>query len=162
NDTVMVVAGDVDAETVHAQVERLLGGWHRVPQDSIHLPGAAASGDPRTIVSVMAGKSQVDVWVGAPGLVPDHPRPRARVLLGFMVGGQSFVSKLLHQVRDVDGYVYSIGSHFSQTSVGGGPWTMSFGADPRHVHDAIAEVQTQMRTLQDGVLSDAELAEYRR
>jgi zinc protease len=158
----MVVTGDVDAETVRAQVERLFGGWRRVTQDSVRLPGAPPSGDTRNIVTVMAGKSQVDVWAGAPGLLDDDPDRSAAVLMDFILGGQSFVSKLLHQVRDVDGYVYSIGSHFSQTSVGGGPWTMSFGAEPQHVHDAIAEVQTQMRALQDGALSDTDLAEYRR
>ena len=110
----------------------------------------------------MAGKSQVDVWAGSPGLAGDDPDKSAALLMDFILGGQSFVSKLLHQVRDVDGYVYSIGSHFSQTSVGGGPWTMAFGADPNHVNDAIGEAQAQMRALQNGPLSDADLAEYRR
>jgi zinc protease len=162
NDTVIVVVGDVDAETVRAQVDRLFGSWRRVTQLGAHLAGAGAAGDTRTITTVMAGKSQVEVMAGAAGLSTDAPDHDAAMLMNFILGGESFVSKLLHQVRDVDGYVYSIGSRFSQTSVGGGPWIMAFGASPRYVSKAIAESVGQMRTLQSNALSDDELAEYGR
>jgi len=162
NDTVIVVVGDVDAETIHAQVERLFGGWRRVTQPSAHLGGAASPGDTRTISTVIAGKSQVEVVAGASGLPLDAPDREAATLMNFILGGESFISKLLHQVRDVDGYVYTIGSRFSQTSVGGGPWTMSFGANPTFVRGAIAESVAQMRALQSSVLTNDELAEYRR
>jgi zinc protease len=162
NDTIIVVAGDVDAQTVRAQVERLFGDWRRVTQPAAHLSGAVAAGDTRTIATVMAGKSQVEVMAGAAGLALDAPDHDAAVLMNFILGGESFISKLLHQVRDVDGYVYQIGSRFSQTSVGGGPWMMAFGANPRDVQKAIAESIGQMRALQNNALTEDELAEYRR
>jgi zinc protease len=162
NDTIIVVAGDVDAEAVRAQVERLFGDWRRVTQPGAHLAGALASGDTRTLATVLSGKSQVEVRAGALGLPPDTPDRDAAVLMNFILGGESFVSRLLHTVRDVDGYVYSIGSRFSQTSVGGGPWVMAFGASPQAVKSAIAESIAQMRALQNQTLTDDELAEYRR
>jgi zinc protease len=162
NDTVIVVAGDVDAETIHAQVERFFGSWRRVTQPAAQLAGASAAGDTRTITTVMSGKSQVEVMAGSVGLSMDAPDRDAALLMNFILGGESFVSKLLHQVRDVDGYVYSIGSRFSQTSVGGGPWVMSFGANPSSVSKAIDESLGQMRALQNDVLTPDELAEYRR
>jgi zinc protease len=162
NDTVIVVAGDVDAETIRAQVERLFGGWRRVTQPAAHLAGALPASATRPITTTMTGKSQLEVMAGAAGLSIDAPDHDAAMLMNFILGGESFISKLLHQVRDVDGYVYSIGSRFSQTSVGGGPWTMSFGANPLNVQKAISESVGQMHALQSITLTEDELAEYRR
>lgn len=162
NDTVIVVVGDVVAETIHAQVEQLFGNWRRVSQPPVHLTGAVAAADTRTIGTTISGTEQVEVVAGAPGLTSDATDHDAAILMNFILGGESFISKLLHQVRDVDGYVYQIGSRFSRTSVGGGPWTLAFGADPRYVQKAIAESVSQMRALQATVLPEEELAEYRR
>ena len=162
NVTVIVVAGDVDTASVRAQVERLFGSWQRVVATDLQLPGATAPAALRRVNTIVNGTSQVEVNAGAPGIARNAPDLAAAQLMNFVLGGGSFVSKLLHQVRDVDGYVYDIGSRFSDSPVGGGPWSMSFGADPRDVDKAIAEAIVQMRALQNEPLSEDELAQFRR
>jgi zinc protease len=162
NVTVIIVAGDVETAAVRAQVERLFGSWRRIKATDLQLEGAAASTSLRRVNAIVNGTSQVEVSAGAPGVAPNAPDLEAAELMNFILGGGSFVSKLLHQVRDVDGYVYDIGSRFSDSPAGGGPWSMSFGADRRDVDKAIDEAIVQMRALQNGPLSDDDLAQFRR
>ena len=162
NATVIVVAGDVDTAVVRAQVERLFGSWRRIQTSELQVPGAPAPASSRRVNAVVNGTSQVEVSAGAPGVAPNAPDLEVAQLMNFILGGGSFVSKLLHQVRDVDGYVYDIGSRFSDSPAGGGPWSMSFGANRRDVDKAIDEAIVQMRALQSDPVSDDDLAQFRR
>ena len=163
NDTVIVVVGDVNADAVRTQIAQLFGGWHPAaaprPRVSSTLTPIDAT---RTLIKPIEGKVQVEVFGGSPGIAADAPDFEAAQLMNFILGGGSFVSRLLHQVRDVDGYVYAIGTHFTETAAGAGPWTLHFGADPSNTHAALADAIDQMRVLQRNGVTDDELAEYRR
>jgi zinc protease len=161
NDTVVVVTGDVDADAIHAQVAGVFGNWRRIKSQAIELRGPAAQVAKR-IDATVAGAAQVELYAGAPGLPQGATDYDAAQLMNFALGGGSFVSKLLHQVRDVDGYVYNIETRFADSAAGGGPWIMSFGANRRDVDKALAESIGQMRALQRDGVSDADLADYRR
>ena len=163
NDTVVVVSGDVDAATVRQQAQALFGAWRKggAPRPNLAAKAVPPS-PPRTLVNGIPGAARVEVFAGAAGLAPDMPDLAAPQLMGFILGGGSLVSRLLHQVRDVDGYVYTISARFTETGFGPGPWTLHFGASPRNVKLALAESIAQMRALQRETVSEADLAQYRR
>jgi zinc protease len=161
NDTVVVVTGDVDADAIRAQVAGVFGNWRRIKSQAIELRGPAAQVAKR-IDATVPSAAQVELYAGAPGLPQGATDYDAAQLMNFALGGGSFISKLLHQVRDVDGYVYNIETRFADSAAGGGPWIMTFGANRRDVDKALAESIGQMRTLQRDGVSDAELADYRR
>ncbi len=161
NDTVVVVTGDVEADAIRAQVAGIFGNWARIKAQTIELRGPVAP-VARRIDATVAGAAQVELYAGAPGLPQGATDYDAAQLMNFVLGGGSFISKMLHQVRDVDGYVYNIEARFADSAAGGGPWVMSFGANRRDADKALAESIGQMRALQRDGVSDAELADYRR
>ncbi|MBV8172355.1 MAG: insulinase family protein [Candidatus Eremiobacteraeota bacterium] len=163
NDTIIAVTGDVDPRAIQAQVVRLFGTWRRVRVAAgSGLAGPTLPAATRRANAVVPGTTQVDVWAGAPGVSARSDDYDAAQLMNFILGGGSLSSMMLHQAREVDGYVYNIGSRFSESTAGGGPWTMTFAADRADVDRVMAEAAEQMRSLQRAQLSEDELAQYRR
>ncbi|MBV8081344.1 MAG: insulinase family protein [Candidatus Eremiobacteraeota bacterium] len=163
NDTVIVVAGDVDTATVRTQVAGLFGRWQRVRVEAgSRLSGPEPPPATRRKDVVIHGSAQVEVDAGGPGVVVSSPDYDAAKLMNFVLGGDTLLSKMLHQAREVDGYVYNIGSQFVDSPAGGGPWNMEFGARRADVNKVLAEAAAQMRALQQDGISEADLAEYRR
>jgi zinc protease len=163
NNTIIVVSGDADPNTLRQQVQTLFGTWRKAPAPRPNLTmELAPPSQSRTLTRSIPGATRVEVFAGAPGLRSDAPDVAAAQLMGFILGGGSFISRLLHQVRDVDGYVYNISARFIQSSFGSGPWTLHFGASPQNVKLALGESVEQMRALQRETISEPELVEYRR
>jgi zinc protease len=110
----------------------------------------------------MHGSAQVEVDAGGPGVPVSSPDYDAAKLMNFVLGGDTLIAKMLHQAREVDGYVYNIGSQFTDSPAGGGPWSMEFGARRADVDKVLQEVVEQMRALQTSGISEEDLADYRR
>jgi len=163
DDSILVVVGDVSTREIRSQVVRLFGEWRRVgaPQPGPFAPPPQRRA-PLTVVNSMPGEAQVQVSIGAPGVSFKSPDVEAALLMNFILGGPSFTSRYLHQIRDVEGLVYGVGSSFAQEQGGAGPWVAQFGADPRNVRRAISDALAIAAQLQRTGVTDDELAQARR
>ncbi len=106
----LLVAGDVDPETVFAEAERLLGGWkgEGAPPPPVPVP-ADPRGPRRIVVLDRPGSVQTNLLVGGPGIPRTDPDAYALELALTIYGG-SFTSRLVQNLRETKGYTYSPGA----------------------------------------------------
>lgn len=111
----IAIVGDVDAEAVHAQLERLFGDWRPAtaftriatpyaPRPAVHqrLP------TPDRPNAVLLARQAL-------ALDQDHPDYPA-LLLGNQVLGGGMKSRLADRIRQREGLSYSVSSHFSASA----------------------------------------------
>ena len=119
SNALLIVVGDVSAQSILPVLERGLGRW----------TGAAATGTARVPLPPQlsarrvylvdkpgAAQSQIRIgWVGVPRSTPDYYA--IRLLSGVL--GESFTSRLNHNLREVHGYAYGAGSRFDMRATSG-------------------------------------------
>ena len=105
--TLVVVAGDVDPESVARTVEATFGGWN-ASGDFSSEPGEAAESSPPALIRVVdrPGSVQTVLMVGNVGV--SRLDPEAFPLqLATTIYGASFSSRLVANLREDKGYTYS-------------------------------------------------------
>ena len=154
--TTLVVVGDVTVEQARRIVEATFGSWQAtgptpqidLPPIGPNLPSQARVPD-RTSVQDTVSLAET---VALPITSPD----RYTMLLGNVILGSGFTSRLYQDLRIRSGYVYSVESDldWSRTRA---DYRVSFGADPANVDKARALVVRDLKSMQDTPVSDAEL-----
>jgi zinc protease len=109
---VLIVAGDVTAETIVPQLEKALGGWKGAAGAKPPAAGDAAQLTARKIYLIDkpgAAQSQIRLgWIGVARSTPDYFA--LRVLNTIL--GEAFTSRLNNNLREVHGYAYGASSRF--------------------------------------------------
>jgi zinc protease len=102
--------GDITPEQLGLLVDDLLGG----------LPEEGAAMPPRADVSIPEGTTVVDfatpqsvALFGQPGIAQDDPDYFAAVVLNHVLGGGSFESRLMNEVREKRGLTYGVYSYLA-------------------------------------------------
>ena len=149
---ILTIVGDVNAQDAVALVTKYFGDWQRkgnVPDVSIPAV-ASAAGPEKVVVIPVPDKAQVDVRYGYPGRLTrkDSDFYRVVILNTILGGGTGLASRLATNVRDKQGLVYGIYAG-TDASLGAGPFTVDFGANPANVDAAIAEMDRQLALLHD-------------
>lgn len=110
---VITVTGDVRPATVRAAVERAFAAWPRGgARPSWAYPPVPAR-QPTTIYLVdKPGAVQSVFAIGLPGPPRDTPDYYAIEVMNTLLGGL-FQSRLNHNIREVKGYSYGVGSNFA-------------------------------------------------
>jgi zinc protease len=81
---------------------------------------------------------------------------RYKLVLGNLVLGGGFASRLYRDLRTTTGYVYSVSSRLNWTRTRG-YYLVSFGSDPQNVDKARLLIQRDLRDMQTAPINDAEL-----
>jgi zinc protease len=145
---VLTIVGDVEPATAIEAVKKYFGDWKRngtLPKLSI--PDTAVSNEKRKpIIINLPDKAQADVLFGYAGQLKrsDTDFYRVIVMNTILGGGSGLTSRLATNVRDRLGLVYSIYAS-TDASLGEGPFTIQFGANPQNVKPALTEMQHQIR-----------------
>ncbi len=109
---VITVTGDVRAEAVRAAVERALSAWGAGGDRPAWKYPAVPPLRPATIYLVdKPGAVQSVFAIGLPGPPRDTPDYYAIEVMNTLLGGL-FQSRLNHNIREVKGYSYGVGSDF--------------------------------------------------
>ena len=154
--TTIVVVGDVTPEEARRVVSATFGDWQAIgPTPSINLPpvgpnkpSTARVQDPSSLQdSVILAQT-----LGMPANSPD----RYALQLGNTILGSGFSSHLYRDLRIKTGYVYSVRSALSWSRTRG-DYLVSFGADEQNVDKARDLVIRDIKAMQQGEVSDAEL-----
>jgi len=147
---VITVTGDVKPEAVKAVVEKALAPWQAGgdrPAFDYPLPPALRA---KTIYLVDKPKSAQSVFqIGIPGPSRDTPDYYALQVLNNMLGGL-FQSRLNHNIREVKGYSYGVGSGFNYGR-GPGAFQAGGGIVTAKTDSALIEFMKELQGAQGGV-----------
>jgi predicted Zn-dependent peptidase len=155
----ITVTGDVDPAQVKAEIERALAAWPAggtpASFDYPALPAPAA----RTIYLVDKPKAaQSSFAIGLPGPPRDTPDYYALQVMNTILGG-AFQSRLNHNIREVKGWSYGVGSSFA---MGKGPGAFRTGGEivTAKTDSALLEFMKELQGVHGGrPFTDAEIAE---
>jgi len=144
----IVVVGDLTPEHARTAIEKSFGGWKaQGPTPNVFSPSVRPNG-PSSAVIPATGRIQSDVTLSE--TIPltyanaDYPILR---LANEVLSGGFYASLLFHDLRELHGYVYTVGSSLS----GGrnrGTFSVSYGADPQNVSRAAKLVVDDLSSLQ--------------
>jgi len=156
---VLAVVGSVPAGTVLDEVQRALGAWTRPAQPTRRpLPEVQP---PHGIVRkqvALAGKSQCDIVVGAPGPSRLEPDYLAAALGNSILGRFGLMGRIGDAVRESSGLAYYAYSSIG-ASPGPDPWEVLAGVGPANVERAIDLIRQELRRFATRRVTTSELSD---
>ncbi len=155
----ITVVGDVDPAAVKVTVEQALAGWTAGgTMPSFDYPAVPAA-RPTTIYLVDKPKAPQSVFaIGIPGPPRTTPDYDALQVMNTILGGL-FQSRLNHDIREVKGYSYGVGSRFAY---GKGPGSFYAGGSivSAKTDSALIAFMAHLKGVQGGVpFTDDEMAQ---
>jgi zinc protease len=114
NNAMLVVAGDLDAKKVKADLERAFGGWKKAnlpPAPSYKEPGLSGT---RIRLVDKPGQTQTHIRIAQFGIKHDDPRFFDALVWNYALGGGAFSSRLMKVVRVEGGKTYGASSNFDR------------------------------------------------
>ncbi len=156
---VLVVAGDVEADTVVPQIERALGSWKSSAAAKVPPVPPATQLTARKVYLIDkpgAAQSQIRIgWVGVPRSTPDYFA--LRVLNTIL--GEAFTSRLNNNLREVHGYAYGASSRFDMR-LSAGAFYAAAGVQTDKTSEGVKEFFNELTRIHEPVPS-AELEKAR-
>lgn len=155
------VAGDLDAGEAVRRMEAAFGSFPRREGAGPALPPEPAILDPR-VVLVPKPVDQASLFVGhaGPSNLQDgqpHPDRYAIQVFNFILGGGSFTSRLVKEIRVTRGLAYSAWSAFSMHN-GRGAVQMGCQTRTDKATESLACMKEVLRKALDGGVTEEELA----
>jgi len=152
NGTIVVVTGDVTADTVVPQIQKAFG----TGGGSAAAPTAVATAPQPTARRVYlidkpgAAQSQIRIgWVGVPRATADYFPIR---VLNTILGG-AFTSRLNNNLREVHGYSYGASSAFDMRR-GAGPFYAAAGVQTDKTVESLKEFFNELTRIHEPVPAD--------
>lgn len=155
---VIVIVGDVKTDEAVAAVKSAFGDWAKpaTAAPTLAIPDVALPAEaPKATVLVTPGAPQTSVLWGFPGgLKRTDPDFYAVTIMNYILGGDTFRSRLGKNIRDVNGLAYSVYSYFDAQH-GAGPFAAFLGTNPRNANKAISLLRSLTAQMQkEGVTVD--------
>jgi len=156
--TTIAIVGDVSAQRARDAVERAFGGWQRVgPTPSTSEPSLPEPHAASTYVGTAA--NDVFIQIGQAVTSRTSTDYYAFTLLNQILAGPgAFESRLMNEMRQKRGLVYSVGSRLDADR-DRGDLVITLSASPQNVTSAVKFVRAQLTRLQTSPVSDTELTE---
>ncbi len=145
SEAAVVVAGDVDPDTIAADLDRRLSSW---TGPTVSLPTIAElkrRDSPRLLLLDRPGAPQAVLRIGHTGLTRTDPAFEQALLINQILGGQ-FTSRLNAKLREERGLTYGVRSQFDCRR-GSGPFTISAAVQANRVAQALDEVYHEVSAL---------------
>lgn len=147
--TTIVVIGDVSPDAAKATIEKYFGGWKapEVAAPALDNPAVPANKPSEaTIPATGRIQSSIDLSevLELTRLDADYPSLR---LANTVLSGGFYASLLYHDLRELHGYVYNVGSTLT-ASKNRSVFSVSYGADPKNIDRAAKLVRDDLTMLQ--------------
>jgi zinc protease len=146
---VITVVGDVRTADVRGTVERALAGWTGGSEPTFAYPVPPAAKATTIYLVDKPGAAQSTFSIGFAGPPRDTPDYYAIRVMNELLGGL-FQSRLNHDIREVKGYSYGVGSSFAY---GRGPGPFRAGGEivTAKSDSALLEFMKQLRDIRGSV-----------
>jgi zinc protease len=141
----VVVAGDVEPETLAELLNSRLATWHG---PAVTLPSLVTPPRPahaRLLLVNRPGAAQAVVRVGHIGIARDDPAYERVVILNHILGSQ-FSSRLNSKLREERGFTYGVRSHFDCRRTPG-PFSITAAVQSTRVAEALDDIRRELLTL---------------
>lgn len=155
----LVVAGDVEPAEVTALVDRHLGSWSGDPGEGPAFEALPATRERKIWVVDRPGSVQSEVRVGHVGTARDT-EDYFGLLVGNMLLGGTFTSRLNLNLRERNGFTYGVRSRFSFRSRPG-PFEVSTAVSNEVTAPAVREIVREMEELAEEGPTSAEVESTR-
>jgi len=152
---VLAVSGDITMKSLLALLTPRLGAWHGTPQKSLYdIEAPATVAGKRRDVTMHTTQTLVQlVRLGPARNAPDF---FPVFVLNHMLGGGGFGSKLMEEVREKRGLVYSVYSYFAPLATHG-PFVITLQTRADQADEAARVVRQTMQAMTTGHISRNEL-----
>ncbi len=156
---VLVVVGAVKAKRALDAVQALFGDWSVKDQvASPDVPDAPRLRKPIRKNVAMAGKTQVDLVIGAAGPRRSAPEYLAASLGNNVLGRFGLYGRLGDRVRQQEGLAYYAYSSVTG-GTGPGPWKISAGVNPANVDRAVELIKDEVKRFTEKRIGASELTD---
>lgn len=156
---VIVIVGAVDAEQAIQLVGDYFGDWQNPDQPALpELPPVPPIQDRHAQTTVMPGKSQTDIVLGAPGPSRLSGDWMAASLANNILGVFGMYGRIGAEVREKRGLAYYSYSRL-EGGLGPGPWRVIAGVNPANVTQAIDAIRHEIRRMTTECVTEEELAD---
>ena len=155
--TVMVVIGDITPEEARKAIEGSFGTWKAegakpditLAAVPLNKPGAFTVPDPTSVQDQVTLSEELGINRFDPDYYP--------IQLGnHVLGGGFYATRLYHDLREVNGYVYNVADSITAAKTRA-RYTVEYGCDPANVSKAAALVKRDLEQMQTQDVSPAEL-----
>ena len=150
SNAVLIVAGDVTADTVVPQLERAFAGWKTPAAATPAAVGNAPASSARRIFLIdKPGAAQSQIRIGTVGVARNTPDYFALRVLNTILG-EAFTSRLNTNLREVHGYSYGAASRF-EMRLAPGPFYATAGVQTDKTGDALKEFFIELANIHQPV-----------
>ncbi|MDT8316517.1 MAG: pitrilysin family protein [bacterium] len=155
NNTIMAVVGDISKNELEKLLSRHFGKWKK---KDISYPGnpEARRLDEKRIEIIDKDITQANVQLGHLGIRREDPDFYAAYVMNYILGGGGFVSRLMTEIRDNRGLVYSVYSYFNPLK-DPGPFKVGLQTKNGSASEAIKESLSQIKAIREKGVSEKEL-----
>ncbi len=160
--TTIVVIGDITPEEARTAIEKWFGGWKASgPKPEIDLPSvppnkASAANVPDP--SQLQDSVDLSETVGITRFDPDYYPLQ---LGNHVLGGGFYATRLYHDLRQVNGYVYNVDVRLNADKTRA-IYTVTYACDPKNVSKARELIQRDLVAMQQENVTEANFSKPRR
>ena len=154
---IVTIVGDVTLDQVSGLVQTYFGGWKKVSAPPRNLKNPAAV-EKKTVQLIEKDLTQSNVILGHSGISRTNPDFYAVTVMNYILGAGGFSSRLMDSIRDKQGLVYGIMSHFDARLMPGSFW-VNFQTRTDATNQAIQGVLSEIKSIREALVTDQELSE---
>ncbi len=144
----IVVAGDVDVETLADELDRRLAHW-RGPEITLpRIPDVELSARPRILLLDRPGAPQAVVRAGHRGIDRLHPAFDHMLMFNQILGGQ-FTSRLNAKLREERAVTYGVRSQF-ECRRSAGPFSIGTSVQSDRIGQALEDIRHELAAFVTG------------
>lgn len=154
NNCILTVGGDVTAEEVQEKIVPLLSAWS--PGNIPEVPFTTPLSEKGDTVLIDRDIAQATILFGNPGVDRANPDYYALLVMNHILGGGSFSSRLVEEIRVKRGLAYALASFFSARKHQGA-FQVFVQTKNASVREAIALTVEQLRRIRKEPVSQKEL-----
>ena len=154
---ILTVVGDVTADQVTSLAQTHFGGWKKSAPPTRNIKNAAPV-EKKTVQLIEKDLTQSNVILGHGGISRNNPDFYAVTVMNYILGAGGFSSRLMDVIRDKQGLVYGIMSHFDARLMPGSFW-INFQTRTEATNQAIQGVLSEVKNIRETPVTDQELSE---
>jgi zinc protease len=154
---ILTIVGDVTSDQMTGLVQTYFGGWKKPAPPSRNVKNAAPV-EKKTVQLIEKDLTQSNVILGHGGISRNNPDFYAVTVMNYILGAGGFSSRLMDSIRDKQGLVYGIMSHFDARLMPGSFW-VNFQTRTEATNQAIQGVLAEIKSIREAPVTDQELSE---
>ncbi len=157
NNCIIAVVGDFKSSQIKKILEQNLENWPSRNIPKLILPEIPAIGQPRALL-INRQINQAYINLGFLGPKRNDPGYQAIRVMNYILGGGGFVSRLVKNIRMIQGLAYDVDSNYDPRT-DFGPYALSVQTKCASADTAVKSLIAEMRRIQQEPVSDEELKE---